>query len=71
MFEALEIKGILPPKVTGTRWLPHLQRGIIALIRSFRAFEAHISTISHTNPKADGLVKMLLEIDALAYFQLH
>ena len=67
MFEALEMKGVLPPKVTGTRWLPHLQRGIIALIRSFRGFEAHLCTISHTNPKAEGLVKIMLGNDIVCF----
>ncbi len=27
-FKALDINGLLPPKVTGTRWLPHVSRGI-------------------------------------------
>ncbi|KAL5007366.1 hypothetical protein ScPMuIL_003785 [Solemya velum] len=59
--ETLNINGILPPKVTGTRWLGHLSRGIIALLRTFRAYEAHLCTLSHTNPKAEGLVKMMLD----------
>lgn len=49
-FSALEIKGILPPRVTGTRWLPHLSRGLVSL-RNFKAYEAHLSTLSHGNPK--------------------
>lgn len=30
--DALNINGVLPPKVTGTRWLPHLSRGINSLV---------------------------------------
>ena len=59
----LGIKGVLPPKVTGTRWLPHLSRGVTALTRTFRAYEAHLSSPSHSNPKAEGLVKIMLSKD--------
>lgn len=60
-------KGVMPPKVTGTRWLPHLYRCIEAYLKSFRALEAHLSTISHKNPKAEGLAKMVLDKNMMAF----
>ncbi|XP_052222662.1 zinc finger protein 862-like isoform X2 [Dreissena polymorpha] len=47
-------KGVLPPKVTGTRWLPHLFRSVTALLKTFQALEIHLATASHGNPKAEG-----------------
>lgn len=60
---ALDIKGVLPTKVTGTRWLPHLSRGIHNLLRTYKAYDAHLSTASHGNPKAEGLYKILTSQD--------
>ena len=66
-FSALEIKGILPPRVTGTRWLPHLSRGLVSLLRNFKAYEAHLSTLSHGNPKAEGLYKIMMGKDIITF----
>jgi hypothetical protein len=66
-FKALNISGILPPKVTGTRWLPHLSRGLSSLVRNFTAYEAHLSTLSHKNPKAEGLYKILIGKELVAF----
>ena len=63
----LHIKGVMPTKVTGTRWLPHLYRGIKNLLRTFNAFEAHLSTISHQNPKAEGIYKILTSKDLMCF----
>ncbi|VDI01683.1 Hypothetical predicted protein [Mytilus galloprovincialis] len=65
--KALNVDGILPAKVTGTRWLPHLTRAIICLIRNFPAYEAHLCSLSHTNPKAEGLVKIMLSKDVVCF----
>ena len=66
-FKALNVTGILPPKVTGTRWLPHLSRGLESLLRNFNAYDAHLSTLSHANPKAEGLVKIMISKDVVAF----
>ena len=66
----LGINGLLPPKATGTRWLPHLSRGITALLRSFTALEAHLSNESHRNPKAEGLVKIMLTKEIMGFVLL-
>lgn len=60
-------KGVLPPKVTGTRWLPHLHRGITCLVKTFTAYEAHLSTSSHQNPKAEGLFKIMVDKNVVAF----
>ena len=59
--------GVLPSKVTGTRWLPHLSRGIKGLLRTFKAYESHLSTISHTNAKAEGIAKILISKDLVCF----
>ena len=65
--EAQNIKGTLPPKATGTRWLPHLSRGIESLCRTFKAYESHLSNASHSNAKAEGLVKILLNKEVMCF----
>lgn len=47
--------GILMPKVTGTRRMPHMFRGNKALLRTYRALEMQLSTVSHTNPNAEEI----------------
>lgn len=63
--KALHIKGCLPPKMIGTRWLSHLSHGIskviVSLVRLYPAYEAHLFSLSHTNSKAGSLVKVMLD----------
>ncbi|WAR03077.1 hypothetical protein MAR_009635 [Mya arenaria] len=59
-------KGVYPTKVTGTRWLPHLYRGIGAMLRTYNALEAHFSTASHGNPR-EGLLKLFIDKQLLAF----
>lgn len=63
-------KGLLLPKVTGTRWLAHVYRAITALLRSYKALEMTLSTASHKNPKAEGLVKIMLDKNVMAFILL-
>ena len=65
--KCLEIKGVMPTKVTGTRWMAHLSRGIDAFLRTFRAYEAHLATQSHEKAKAEGLLKIMLNKDVLCF----
>ena len=44
--EAQKIKCVLPPKMTGTRWFPHMMRGITSFLWIFRVYEAHLSSLS-------------------------
>lgn len=68
--KVLGVKSTLPPKVTGTRWLPHVSRSINNLIKSFRPYEMHLSSSSHQNPKAEGLAKLLVNKEMLAFMLL-
>ncbi|XP_033726657.1 zinc finger protein 862-like [Pecten maximus] len=63
----LHIKGVMPTKVTGTRWMAHLSRGIDAFLRTFRAYEAHLSTQSHEKAKAGGLLKIMINMNVLCF----
>ena len=57
----------IPSKVTGTRWLAHLSKRIKSLLWTYLAYEAHLSTLSHSNPKAEGYLKMLLSNDLVCF----
>ncbi|XP_053385072.1 zinc finger protein 862-like [Mercenaria mercenaria] len=65
--DASSVKGVLPPRVTGTRWLPHLTQGITSLLKTFKAYEMHLSTASHENPKAEGFYKMLTDRNLITF----
>jgi len=65
--EALNTKVVALKKVTSTRWLPHLIDGINSLLKNFRSYEAHLSSASHTNPKAEGYYKMLVDKGLLVF----
>ena len=67
VWRLLESKGVLSSKETGTRWLPHLSRGISCLLRSYTTIEAHLATACHQNPKAEGKLKMMLDVNLMAY----
>ncbi|XP_060604894.1 uncharacterized protein LOC132757589 [Ruditapes philippinarum] len=66
-FEVIKVKPHMPPKVTGTRWLPHMKQGIAVLLRNFNAYNTHMSDASHTNAKAEGLVKIMLDKHVLTF----
>ena len=65
--KACNIKGLMPPKVTGARWLAHLSRGIISVTRTFKAYEASLCTLSNKNPKAEGMAKILLNKHVICF----
>ena len=65
--EAFEDKGLLPTKVTGTRWIGQLAKGLNVLIKTYKIFTAHLSTISHQNAKAEGIVKIMMSKDLVCF----
>lgn len=65
--EMLKLQGTFPPKVTGTRWISYVMGGIQSLRRTYRAYEAHLSTSSHSNAKAEGLFKLLTNKELVAF----
>ncbi|XP_013391821.1 zinc finger protein 862-like [Lingula anatina] len=66
-WDTLKIQGTLPPKVTGTRWICHVSRGVDNILHNFPAYELHLSNASHENAKAEGLVKILLQKEIVLF----
>lgn len=66
-FDAVGVKRVLPSRVGGTRWLPHLHRAITAFCKGYRAIRAHLETASHGNAKAEGLVKIAADGNTLVF----
>ncbi|XP_062614641.1 zinc finger protein 862-like [Saccostrea cucullata] len=65
--KVLDINGTLPHKINSTRWLPHMKRALENLFRTFPAFLSQLQNASHVNPKAEGLAKMLCNLQILAF----
>lgn len=65
--KVLGINGTLPHKINSTRWLPHMKRALENLFRTFPAFLSQLQNASHVNPKAEGLAKMLCNLQILAF----
>lgn len=68
--KAMDVKGVLPPKVTGTRWVGHVSGGVESLCRTYVAYNAHLCSASHSNAKAEGLAKLLLNNDLVCFLLL-
>ena len=57
-FKVLNINQILPKRVVGTRWLPHLYKATIAFIKGYKAIRLQLETFSHKTPKSEGYAKL-------------
>lgn len=57
-FEVMNVKGTLPHRVSGSRWMPHMQRALKSLFTSFPGYVSHLQNESHTNSKAEGHVQL-------------
>ncbi|XP_053405013.1 E3 SUMO-protein ligase KIAA1586-like [Mercenaria mercenaria] len=66
-FEAHQTKMLLPTRVGGTRWLPHLDLAIRNFIRGYKAVRSHLESSSHTSPKAEGLAKIAGDSNLLGF----
>ena len=53
------MKGLIPTRVGGTRWLTHLERAIHVIIVSYPALVDQLNAAKIETPKAGGLVKIL------------
>jgi hypothetical protein len=58
----MDVRSQLPHRVGGSHWMPHM--------RSYPAYITHLQTMSHSHAKAEGLVKLLGNLDILAYAAL-
>ncbi|WAR25571.1 K1586-like protein, partial [Mya arenaria] len=66
-FEAHQTKVLLPTRVGGTRWLPHLDLAIRNFIRGYKAVRSHLESASHSHPKAEGLAKISADSNVLGF----
>ena len=69
-FAALNIKSRMPPRVGGTRWLGHMARAIEYCLYAYPVLVGHLSDESNSNAKAEGLVKLLLNYETMAFILL-
>ncbi|KAH3894584.1 hypothetical protein DPMN_018741 [Dreissena polymorpha] len=49
---------IMPTRIGGTRWLPHLDRSLSAFFKGYRVLVYQLQTSSHDNAKAEGFAKL-------------
>ncbi|XP_060584340.1 E3 SUMO-protein ligase KIAA1586-like isoform X2 [Ruditapes philippinarum] len=66
-FSILDKRVVLPTRIGGTRWLPHIYRAISVFLKGYQAFKLHLETSSHKNPKADGLARILLDASVFVF----
>ena len=57
----------MPVRVGGTRWVPHMLKGIDVFFHSYNTFVTHLDNSSHTVAKAEGLSKLAQDINVVAY----
>ncbi|KAH3874893.1 hypothetical protein DPMN_038149 [Dreissena polymorpha] len=58
-FVMLEFKAIImPTRIGGTKWMPHLDRSLSAFFKGYRALVYQLQTSSHYNAKAEGFSKL-------------
>ncbi|WAR03078.1 ZN862-like protein, partial [Mya arenaria] len=58
---------IMPTWISGTRWLPHLDRSLRTFFQGYRAFVMQLESSSHDNPKAEGLAKLAADGHVITY----
>lgn len=63
----MNIKKILPTRVEGTRWLPHVFRAINVLIKGYRGLRAQLENSSHANAKAEGFAKIIPDVAVITF----
>ncbi|XP_062600058.1 zinc finger protein 862-like [Saccostrea cucullata] len=65
--EILDVKGTLPHRVCGSRWLPHMKKALGTLFKTHLAFFTQLQNASNGNAKAEGLFRMLESYNILLY----
>ncbi|KAK3083616.1 hypothetical protein FSP39_000304 [Pinctada imbricata] len=69
-FAALNQKQILPTRVGGTRWLPHVSKALYTFFKGYSAIRQQLENASHANPKAEGLVKLMQDGQLMVFLLL-
>ncbi|WAR19913.1 ZN862-like protein [Mya arenaria] len=62
-FDALGVKQLLPTRIGGTCWLPHIIKVINIFLKTYKVLE----NSSQDNPKAEGLARILCDGHVLVY----
>ena len=65
-FKVFKMKSRMPTRIGGTRWLPHLWRGVDCVLVIFVPLSSCLADGSHENPKAEGLYKLLVSTDIVS-----
>lgn len=68
--QILDVKGTLPHRVCGSRWLPHMKKALSTLFKTYPAFLTQLQNASHENAKAEGLFKLLESYNIVLYAAL-
>lgn len=68
--EILDVKGTLPHRVCGSRWLPHMKKALSTLFKTYPAFLTQLQNASHENAKAEGLFRLLESYNIVLYAAL-
>lgn len=63
----MNVKGTLPHRVGGSRWMPHIKKALETLFRTYPAFISHLQNESHQNAKAEGLAKIMDDFNIIAF----
>ena len=69
-FDATETTPILPTRVGGTRWVPHLLRAVQAFFKGYKAIVSQLSSASQPpvrNSKAEGLAKLATDVGVVTF----
>lgn len=69
-FKILNESVVLPKRIGGTLWLPHMSRVIHLFLQGYTAFKLHLETSSHKNAKAEGLAKLLRDCSVVFMLDL-
>jgi hypothetical protein len=66
-FQIFEMNQVLPTRVGGTRWLPHLHKAMNIFFKSYKVLRHHLENASHESPKAEGLCKIAGDGHVIAF----
>ena len=66
-FKVVKVKGTLPRRVGGSRWMPHMKRALTTLFSGYRGYIAHLENQSHSLPKAEGLAKLMSNYNMMVF----
>jgi hypothetical protein len=67
-FESLGMRRILPLRIGGTRWLPHMERAPYAFFKGYKAIRFRLESASHGCPKAEGFARLISDGHLLSFF---